>query len=381
MSPSIRASDAADPRFALIREALGAAPAAYVRAPGRVNLLGGHVDYHEGPVAAMAIDRDVVIGMRPRPDGRVVVRSLDLTGTVDVAADGSTDARSVQPAWGRSVAGVINTLARAGRPPVGLDAAVTTNLEIGAGLSSSAAFEVAIALALSEAADWSTDVRTLALACQQAELDATGVPCGIQDQLVALAGVRDHALVIDCRDLAIEALPLPPGVAVLVVHSGVPRTLEGSQWAARRAESEAAAARLGLRVLRDAQPSDVADHPRARHVVAEIARVEAFASALRDGDVDALGALMLAGHASLRDDMEVSTPELDALVECLMDAGAFGARLTGGGFGGCAVALVPEERAPSIAEHVGASYRARSHREPRPFLVRAAVGAGSVEVY
>ncbi len=368
-----------DPRLALIRDALGAAPAAYVRAPGRVNLLGGHVDYHEGRVAAMAIDRDVVIGTRPTTDGRVTVRSLDLKGTVDVAADGSTEPRHVEPAWGRTVAGVVGVLARAGRPAVGIDAAVSTNLEIGAGLSSSAAFEVAIALALGTAAEWSTDVHSLALACQQAEHDATGVPCGIQDQLVALAGVSDHALVIDCRDLAIEALPLPPGVVVLVVHSGVPRTLEGSQWAARRAETEAAAAQLGLRVLRDAHPDDVAHHPRARHVVAEMTRVKEFAAALRHGDVDALGRLMLAGHASLRDDMEVSTPELDALVDCLMDAGAFGARLTGGGFGGCAVALVPEERAPSIAERVSTDYRTRTHREPRPFLVRAAAGAGRVE--
>jgi galactokinase len=371
-------SQTSDPRLTLIRDALGSAPAAFVRAPGRVNLLGGHVDYHEGPVAAMAINRDVVVGVRPSTEARVRVTSLDLHGTVDVAADGSTDARTVEPAWGRTVAGVVQTLGRAGRPAVGIDAAVSTNLAIGSGLSSSAAFEVAIALALAHAADWHTDVRTMALACQQAELDATGVPCGIQDQLVALAGVTDHALVIDCRDLAIEALPLPPGVAVLVVHSGVPRTLEGSQWGARRAESEAAAAALGLRVLRDADPADVADHPRARHVVAEIARVEAFAEALRDGDVPALGHLMLAGHVSLRDDMEVSTPELDALVECLLEGGAFGARLTGGGFGGCAVALVPEERARSIAEHVSTAYRARTHREPRPFLVHAAAGAGLV---
>jgi galactokinase len=327
----------------------------------------------------MAIDRDVVVGMRPTTDGRVSVRSLDLAGTVDVAADGSTEARGVEPQWGRTVAGVVNTLARAGRPSVGIDAVVTTNLAIGAGLSSSAAFEVAIALALGAAASWTTDVRSLALACQRAEHDATGVRCGIQDQLVALAGVADHALVIDCRDLTIEALPLPPGVSVLVVHSGVPRILEGSQWAARRAETEAAAAGLGLRVLRDARPADVVDQPRARHVVAEMARVEEFAGALRHGDIDALGRLMLAGHASLRDDMEVSTPELDALVECLLDAGAFGARLTGGGFGGCAVALVPEERAPSIAEHASATYRARTHREPRPFLVHAARGAGSVD--
>jgi len=372
------AAAARDPRLALIRAPLGAAPAAYVRAPGRVNLLGGHVDYHEGPVAAMAIDRDVVVGMRPKTEARVTVTSLDLHGVVDVAADGSTDPRTVEPAWGRTVAGVVNALAIAGRPAIGIDAAVSTNLAIGAGLSSSAAFEVAIALALGHAAEWSTDVRSLALLCQQAEYDATGVPCGIQDQLVALAGVADHALVIDCRDLAIEALPLPPGVAVLVVHTGVPRILEGSEWAARRAETEAAAAALGLRVLRDAVPDAVAHHPRARHVVAEMARVEAFAAALRDGDVSALGHLMLAGHVSLRDDMEVSTPELDALVECLLEAGAFGARLTGGGFGGCAVALVPEERAPSIAEHASTSYRSRTHREPRPFLVHAAAGAGPV---
>jgi galactokinase len=378
VTTSAAETNGADPRLALIRSALTAPPTAYVRAPGRVNLLGGHVDYHEGPVVAMAIDRDVVVGLRPTTDGRVTVRSLDLAGTVDIAADGTTEPRAVEPSWGRTVAGVVSILARAGRPAVGIDAVVTTNLAIGAGLSSSAAFEVAIALALGAAAEWSTNARSLALACQAAEHDATGVPCGIQDQLVALAGVADHALVIDCRDLAIEALPLPPGVVVLVVHSGVPRTLEGSQWAARRAETEAAAAGLGLRVLRDAQASDVADHPRARHVVGEIARVEQFADALRHGDVESLGRLMLEGHASLRDDMEVSTPELDALVECLLDAGAFGARLTGGGFGGCAVALVPEAHAPSIAEQASAAYRARAHREPRPFLVRAAAGAGPV---
>jgi galactokinase len=205
------------------------------------------------------------------------------------------------------------------------------------------------------------------------------VPCGIQDQLVALAGVSDHALVIDCRDLAIEPLPIPEGATVLVVHSGVPRTLAGSKWAERRAETVAEAERLGLRVLRDAEPAAVADHPRARHVVSEIARVKEFAAALGRGDVDSLGRLMLAGHTSLRDDMEVSTAELDALVECLIEAGAFGARLTGGGFGGCAVALVPADRSHSIAEHASAAYRARTHREPRPFLVRAAAGAGSFD--
>jgi galactokinase len=365
-----------DPRLVLIRDALGAAPAAYLRAPGRVNLLGGHIDYHEGPIVAMAIDRDVVVGMRPTADARVTVHSLDLAGTVDIAADGSTDARDVEPSWGRAVAGVVRELARAGRPPVGIDAAVATNLAIGAGLSSSAAFEVAIALALGAAADWATDARALALACQRAEHEATGVPCGIQDQLVALTGVAGHALVIDCRDLAIEAIPLPPGVAVLVVHSGVPRTLEGSQWGARRAESEAVAAQLGLRVLRDATASDVAAHPRARHVVAEMARVVEFADALRAGDVDALGTLMVAGHASLRDDMEVSTPELDALVECLLDAGAFGARLTGGGFGGAVLVLADVGAVDAVAAGIRSGYRTPSGDVPVVRPVRAADGAG-----
>ncbi len=378
MTHASAASEATAARVARLREALGPGASTFFRAPGRVNLLGGHVDYHEGPVVAMAIDHDVVVGTRPRADGRVRVTSLDLEGAVDIPADGSADPTSVEPRWGRLVAGVTGALAELGRPPVGIDAAVATNLAIGAGLSSSAAFEVAIALALAEAATWSVDGRELAQACRRAEHAATGVPCGLQDQLVALFGAAEHALVIDCRDLAIEAVPLPEGVAVLVVHSGVPRLLEGSPWAARKAESEAAAAALGLRVLRDATAAAVAGNPRARHVVAEIARVQAFAAALRRGDVDALGQLMCDGHASLRDDMEVSTPELDVLVDSLLAAGAYGARLTGGGFGGCAVALVPAETATTIAGTATLRYSEHTGREPRAFVVRAAAGAGPV---
>src|SRR5439155_22040809 len=210
----------------------------------------------------------------------------------------------------------------------------------------------------------------------RAEHVATGVPCGTQDQLTSVFGRAGHALLIDCRTLGIEPLPLPDSLRVLVVHSGVPRTLEGSPYAQRRAESIAVGERLGVRALRDATFEQVRDEPRARHAVTEMARVRAFADALRGGDVDALGPLMLASHGSSRDDMEVSIPELDALVECLVDAGAHGARLTGAGFGGCVVALVPAARADAIADSATAAYSARTGREPTAWIVAAADGAG-----
>jgi galactokinase len=365
-----------DPRRARLAGALGGAGVRFHRAPGRVNLLGGHVDYHEGWVVAMAIDRDVVVASRARDDGRVVASSLDLAGVADLRADGTTEPARTEPVWARAVAGVLRTLAEEGRDPVGADLAIATDLPIGAGLSSSAALEVAVALALLDVAGRRVPAARLARATQRAEHLASGVPCGVQDQLVALAGVEGHALLVDCRTLDVEAIRLPAAARVLVVHSGIPRALAGTPYAERRAEGEAVAARLGLRALRDATPEQVVDEPRARHAVSEMRRVLAFADALRAGDLDALGALMLAGHASLRDDMEVSLPELDALVECAVAAGAFGARLTGGGFGGCVVALVPVDAAPRVCAATVAAYRERTGLEPTAWLVRAAGGAG-----
>jgi galactokinase len=349
------------------------------RAPGRVNLLGGQVDYHEGWVATMAIDRDVTVEVMPRSDGRLIARSRELDGIVDVAADASDEPRAVQPSWGRAVAGVARVLANLGRPPVGADLTIASTVPVGGGLSSSAAFEVAVALALADVADFALAPLDLALAAQRSEHIATGVPCGTQDQLSSVFGRAGHALLIDCRTLEIELLPLPESVRVLVVHSGVARTLEGSPYAQRRAESIAVGERLGLAALRDATFEQVRDQPRGRHAVTEMARVRAFGDALRAGDLDALGPLMLASHASSRDDMEVSTPELDALVDCLVAAGAFGARLTGAGFGGCVVALVPAAGADDIAAGATSAYRARTGREPTPWIVTAADGAGRAD--
>jgi galactokinase len=346
------------------------------RAPARVNLIGGQVDYHEGIVVSMAIDRDVRVTTTRRDDGRIVARSQAFASEAVVAADATDDPATIEPAWGRPVAGVVHALAARGVWTAGAELAVTSDVPLGAGLSSSAAFEVAVAAALLDAAGATLAPRDLAVVAREAEHVALGVPCGIQDQLTSVAGRAGCAVRLDCRTLDVEPIPIPPGVGVVVVHSGVARTLENSPWSARRTDSFAVAHALGLDVLRDATPAQVAHQPRGRHVVNEIARVVAFADALRTGDVAALGPLMLASHASSRDDMEVSTPELDALVECLTDAGAFGARLTGGGFGGCVVALVPVTAAADVARTAARAYAARTGRTPTAWVVRAADGAG-----
>jgi galactokinase len=351
-------------------------PVRTYRAPGRVNLIGGQVDYHEGFVVSMAIDREVHVAVRRRDDGSVLARSGDLDGHVVVRADGADEPANVMPKWGRLVAGVVRTLADAGRIPIGADLDVTSSLPIRAGLSSSAAFEVAVALSLAHVGDLALAPRDLMLLAQRAEHIATGVPCGVQDQMSSVFGVAGHALLIDCRTLEVDAIALPPDVAVLIVHSGIERALEDTPYARRRAESLAVAQGLGLRSLRDARPEQVVDEPRGRHAVSEIHRVVEFAEALTSGDIDRAGRLMLASHASSRDDMEVSTPELDILVEALTAEGAYGARLTGAGFGGCVVALVPVARAHAIATNVKDLYARRTERDATSWIVNAAEGAG-----
>jgi galactokinase len=348
------------------------------RAPGRVNLIGDHTDYQEGLCLPVAIDREVVVGYRPRGDARVTVRSLDFDGTVAIDAGGSDDPDRVEPRWGRVVAGVVRVLAARGRPSVGVDAIVASTVPVGSGLSSSAAFEVAIAAALADAAEWPLSGLPLALAAQEAEHAGTGMPCGIMDQLASVAGRAGHALLLDCRSLEVEAVALPKALGIVVVHSGLPRSLESSAYAQRRAACEGAARRLGVKTLRDATPAQVADDPIARHVVSENARVTAFVAALRCGDLDAAGRLAIESHRSLADDFGVSTPELDLLVTLAVECGAHGARLTGAGFGGCIVALVPVDEATGIVEAVVDRYRAQTGLATVAFPVRAVDGAGPV---
>ncbi len=352
---------------------------AVYRAPGRVNLIGGQVDYHEGWVVSMAIDRDVRVRASASHDTRVRATSEELPGAVDIAADGRDEPATVEPAWGRTVGGVARVLAERGFSAAAATLEVTSDVPIGAGLSSSAAFEVACALALTDLAGTRLEPRDLAFVAQESEHVATGVPCGIQDQMASVYARAGHALFLDCRTLEIEHLPLPASLAIVVIHSGVPRMLEATPYAQRRAESIEVARQLGLRVLRDATFEQVRDIPRGRHAVTEILRVQQFAAALRAGDVDALGPLMLASHASSRDDKGVSIPELDTLVECLVDAGALGARLTGAGFGGCVVALADSTRAASIADTASDRYATRTQRTPTAWVMHAADGAARVE--
>jgi len=362
-----------DPRSTAITETLGAEGLRWFRAPGRVNLIGDHTDYHDGFVLPLAVDRDCVVAARPRDDGRVTAQSLELPGVVDVAADGSDEPVSVEPSWGRYVAGVVRALVEAGRAPSGVDAVLSSSVPAGSGLSSSAALEVAVALALGGSA---LPSRVLALACQHAEHLATGVPSGAMDQLASVLGEAGHALLIDCRTLDAEPIPLPERLAVVVLHSGVTRTLAGSAYADRYAAGQTVAVRLGIRALRDASLDQVRDEPVARHVVTENRRVLDFADALRTGDATRLGALLLASHASLRDDYEVSTPELDLAVDLLVEHGAIGARLTGAGFGGCVVALAERTGARDVATKTLARYRAETRLDTAAFVVRAVDGAG-----
>ncbi|MGZ4786423.1 MAG: galactokinase [Acidimicrobiales bacterium] len=319
-------------------------PEVVVWAPGRVNLIGDHTDYTGGLAVPMAIDLGTTITGR-RVEGRITLRSSGFPGTVDTplgrGSKALADPGSVEPSWGRYVAAVASQL----RTGVGFDGEVRTTIPIGTGLSSSAAFAVALVIATATIAGLHLDPVETALAAQQVEQLASGVPCGVMDQLVSLTGVSGHALLIDFRTLATEPVPVPADAAIAVIHSGEERRLASSAYAERRAQLEAAERIVGP--LREATRDDLATidddvvRARARHVVSENDRVLRFAAALRQGDLMAAGALMIDAHASFRDDFGASTPAVDALVDRLVATpGVHGARLTGGGFGGCVVALV-----------------------------------------
>ena len=313
------------------------------RAPGRVNLIGDHTDYTGGLVLPMAIDRVTEVELA-RGVPWIELVSADEDEPAILHLDDPRDPATVRPPWARYVAGVVDVL----RPESGGVGYVRTDVPIGAGLSSSAALEVALALALG----FEGTPLELATLCQQAEQVASGVPCGIMDQLTSAAGVEGSALLIDCTTLAVTPVPIPEAVAVVVVDSGTRRQLTTSFYGVRRAQCEEAEVLIGP--LRQATLDDVEGighddlRARARHVVSENGRVRDFARALGAGDLSAAGALMFESHASLRDDFDVSTPALDDLVEALAEwPGVHGARLTGAGFGGCAVALV-DAGAPPI---------------------------------
>ncbi|MET0627681.1 MAG: galactokinase [Acidimicrobiia bacterium] len=347
-----------------------------VSVPGRVNLMGDHTDYNRGLVLPMAIDRWCEVVATPNGEAVVRARSAQLAGTAEIALDRDLDPRVVEPAWARFVAGTIAALRAHGHPvDTGVDLSISSTVPPGAGLSSSSALSVALTLALGR--DTLPDVVDLAQLALDAEVRSTGVPGGLMDQIVVLAGRRDTALVIDFAGERAVSRPvaLPPNAAVLVAHCGKSRTLAGSAYADRRAECEAIAAQLGLASLREASMERVRDDPRARHVVTENARVVAMVDACEAGDIARMGELMLDSHASLRDDFEVSTPELDALVAAFVSAGASGARLTGAGFGGCVVAIAAQDQAEAVLAEATNRYRNATGQEGTSFVAQSVDGA------
>jgi galactokinase len=354
------------------------------RAPGRANLIGEHTDHTDGLVLPAAIDRAVTVEADLGGAG-ILLTSADAAGEVHVPADGS-----VAPAtgWGRFVAAVAAELADLGRRPIGLRGRVTSDLPQGAGLSSSAALEVAVATALCAAAELELEPLELAAVCRRAERRAVGVPSGIMDQAASVLGRAGHAIRLDCGTLEHRVVPLPGDHELLIVDSGVQRQLESSGYGERSRELAAA-----LPVLGGRRPADVGleeldrlldELPavparRLRHVITENARVRATEAALLAGDLMRVGELFDEGHRSLREDYEVTVPELDTLVELARQHGATAARMTGAGFGGAIVALVRRDLADAVGRRIVDGYAdAHPGRSATVHRCRAADGAGEV---
>jgi galactokinase len=363
----------------------GEAPALLARAPGRVNLIGEHTDYNEGFVLPIAIDRAAWIALRPRDDARVSVYSLAFE---QEAAFDLTDEARRGGAWQEYLRGIGWALRHSEGTPRSLrgwEGVLAGDVPLGAGLSSSAALELATARAFIGVAGLPWRPAEMARLAQRAENEWVGVNCGIMDQLISAAGELDHALLIDCRSLATRAVPLPANVSVVVLDTSTRRGLVDSAYNERRAQCETAARFFGVRALRDVDAATFATRAdglddvtrrRAHHVVTENTRTLAAADALARSDLRAVGVLMNESHSSLRDDFEVSRPELDQMVAIAREQqGCYGARMTGAGFGGCAVALVDAASAERFARVVMHDYHASVGLMPAVYLCSAAAGA------
>jgi len=365
-----------------------------VRAPGRVNLLGEHVDYNDGWVLPAAIDRAayVAVGECPSPLVSLTAADLDEGATFRVTELDSQVDVTGKPlkSWARYPAGVAWALKERGLPVGGMDAVLTSDVPRGAGLSSSAAVEVAFATAWQKLGGWSLLPMDMARTCQRAENQYVGVNSGIMDQFASTCGRAGQALLLDCRTLEWETVPLPEGVAIVVADTMVRRELGKSEYNARRAHCEEAVRILapvlpGVTALRDVPVEDFNRHAhrlpevvakRARHVVEECARTCAAVEILRAGRAEEFGALMNDCHASLRDLYEVSCPELDAMVGAAQKIeGCYGARLTGAGFGGCTVNLVAASASADFKRALAAAYEKAAGKRPEIYVCRSTDGA------
>jgi len=379
-----------DEVVAAFEAAHGEAPPLVVRAPGRVNLIGEHTDYNDGFVLPMAIDRAVWLALRPRDGDEVAVHSLEYGESRSFSLERvqSRDTGYEDAGWIEYIKGTAWALQDAGHGLRAWEGVMAGDVPIGAGLSSSAALELAAARAFAEVSGLVWEPGPMALLGQRAENHWVGVNCGIMDQMISAAGREAHALLLDCRSLEYELVPLPAGTAVVILDTGTRRGLVDSAYNERRSQCETAATHFGVSALRDVSGQsfaaregefDEVTRRRARHVITENERTTAAAQAMARGDAAQLGALMDASHESLRLDFEVSSEALDQMVTCARaHAGCLGARMTGAGFGGCAVALVDAARADAFAAQVAAAYRRESGNEPSVYVCRATGGAAVV---
>jgi galactokinase len=376
------------------KDAFGRSPALIVRAPGRVNILGEHVDYNDGLVLPAAIDRAVYIAAAPSGDDCLSLIAADLGKQIECCLADLPEKIDRQgqplPGWACYPAGVAWALAEAGLPATGIRAIYTSDIPIGAGLSSSAAVEVGFATLWQALGGWHVGQLKLAQLSQRAENAYVGVSCGLMDQFASACGVEGHALCFDTRSLEWEPAPLPEGIALVIADSGVRRSLTHSGYNDRRAACEQAVEILrqylpNIRALRDVQVTEFAalsvylpeiPRKRAEHVVKEIHRVQSALNAMRRQDKQALGAIMYSGHNSLRYLYEVSTPEQDRLVEITRGLpGCIGARLTGAGFGGCTINLVESDQAQAFIEGLRAEYQPPGGGPAQVYLCHASAGA------
>lgn len=350
----------------------GASPTTIVQAPGRVNLIGEHTDYNDGFVLPCAINYGTVIASRRRDDSEIRVIAIDIARQEDRFDIDLAITPSATLAWANYVRGMVKEIIALGYAIVGVEMTITGNVPQGAGLSSSASLEIAVGQTLKSLFQLHALTPTkIALAAQRAENNFVGCNCGIMDQLVSANGQAGHALLIDCRSLGTSQVVMPAEASVLVVHSRVARGLVDSQYNARRQQCEAAARHFGVAALRDINVSDVMHGgtldalilKRARHVVTENQRTREAADALAAGDLTHMGQLMAASHISMRDDFEITVKPIDDLVEILQrviveHGGKGGARMTGGGFGGCVVAIMPTHYRDAACSAVAQHYRA-----------------------
>jgi galactokinase len=360
-----------------------------VAAPGRVNVIGEHTDYNDGFVLPTAIERYAVMAADRAPDGKKVIEIRDASGAETALIDASIPVKPGAPKWSNYARGVIAGMMERGINPGGLDVLLNSTVPLGGGLSSSASLEVCTATLLETVSGRTLVPVEKALLCQKAEHEFAGVPCGIMDQFISVMGRQNNLLLLDCRSRETQLVPMnDPAVSLLIANTNVKHELANGEYGRRRAQCEAAAKVLGVPSLREATPVALANSKdkmddvvfrRARHVIGEIERTVHAAEAVRAANWPAVGQLMYASHASLRDDYEVSCKELDAIVEIADNIGSkggvFGCRMTGGGFGGCAVALVKTELIEAISEKISVAYKKKTGIEATIFTTRPAAGA------